>query len=1356
MRKFFVVLLFFHFACRLVSQTTASTTLLSVNEGLSQGMIFDILQSRDGFLWIATKDGLNRYDGSRFEVFSPDPFNPFAIGGSEVQTLFEDSRGWLWVSLPDGLDVLDPVSGRFFHLMHEGKPILGKTNESKLIETPDGTIWFSVYDRIWKVNPPKDMLANAAKQGNANIELPCQPILMSAVSGWSGGQLQPGQLLFTQKQKLLVGTNNGLFRLDLSTGQVLPELPIPGFSVRLMVENAKGELLMKGVIPSSLRQWVWITDSGVQFFTDPSIKYSAASFIFDPAGFLWTFRDRSIQKWGVPALFNKGKPELEIKADSIFSNDRAYCTKVMFDKSGVCWVGTNGYGVFKINQKIPKFKTFLPKDSHRLLLEAPAGGLVSLEKPRIKYPSKAFASGAVHTDFYTDLPFDKIAMGRLAVCFDPAGNGWSSFHSDSLLYRMDAVTKARKSFPWHGEGLLLDRTGNLLSVSETGLRKFDPRKATAAEFPFEKPQKRASEYSQFLYEDSEGTVWIFGFEGLTKAVPYTSGYRYEYFTNNPTDRSSLSSDVVLSVADDPLEPSLYLWVGTKSSGLNRLDKKTGKFKQYKSEQGLPDNVVYGVLAENPSGAGGSGGRHIWLSTNKGLCRFDVRSERTKNFKASDGLQDNEFNSSSYLKTRDGTMIFGGVKGLTVFHPDSLRFNENMPQIHIVSLQVNNQRFDISGKSSITLSHDQNLLTFDFAALEFTNPAQNQYRYQLVGIDKDWVALGNKNSIQFANLAPGDYTFKVEGSNNDGAWSEQPAVLRFTILPPWWASWWAYLIYLGMASAAVWLFYRYRLRQKLEHQETLRLREMDDFKNRFFTNITHEFRTPLTVILGMTERLTADGGRLTESDAKGKLGLIRRNGENLLRLINQILDLAKLESNALKINYIQGDILAFIRYIAESLHSLANAQNLMLRVESEQAKIVMDYDRERFLQIIHNLLSNAIKFTPSGGKVILRADLKDQWLHLSVADSGAGIPPEELPHLFERFFQAKNQEYAKAGGTGIGLSLTRELVRAMGGEISVESTVGVGSTFFVKLPVTNNSAFEEKMTPIDRVVYPLPVNRTPHRDEATPGQPVTVQTVLLIEDNPDVVEYLSACLQGQFYLDFAYNGQAGIEKALENVPDLIVSDVMMPIKDGFEVVETLKNDERTSHIPIILLTAKADVESRIKGLRRGADAYLSKPFHQEELLATLENLLEQRRKLQEKFLSWQLAPTLVGGSQQPTTDTPLPTVELPTADLTLEDAFLQKFRAIVEANLSDPDFEMPQLERALAMSRSQIFRKVKALTGKSPSLFIRFIRLHRGRHLLKTSNLSVSEIAYQVGYSALNNFSDAFLEEFGERPLKVRG
>ncbi len=526
----------------------------------------------------------------------------------------------------------------------------------------------------------------------------------------------------------------------------------------------------------------------------------------------------------------------------------------------------------------------------------------------------------------------------------------------------------------------------------------------------------------------------------------------------------------------------------------------------------------------------------------------------------------------------------------------------------------------------------------------------------------------------------------------------------------------------------------RLLQDKKQVEAEQLQELNDFKSRFFTNITHEFRTPLTVILGMSERVLSDG--VTQSHPvtiTQPLGLIKRNGENLLRLINQMLDLAKLESNALKMNYIQGDILAFTRYITESLHSLANAQNLMLRVESEQAKIVMDYDPDRFLQIIHNLLSNAIKFTSSGGKVILRADMEDKWLHIAVSDSGAGIPEEELPHLFERFFQAKNQEHAKAGGTGIGLSLTRELVRAMGGEISVESEVGVGSTFFVKLPVTNNSVFEEKEVEIRKTPIPLrpSIQLTGPNDPDKPG-------ILLIEDNPDVVEYLHACLKDLYQLDFAYNGQAGIEKALETVPDLIVSDVMMPFKDGFEVLETLKNDERSSHIPIVLLTAKADVQSRLAGLRRGADAYLSKPFHQEELLVTLENLLASRRKLQLKYQQNVLAPTAADAS-----------VEDP------EDSFLQKVRAIVEANYQQEDFGLPQLCQKISMSRSQLFRKMKALTDLAPSDLIRSHRLQKAKALLESGAANVSEAAWEVGFKDASYFSKLYQEEFGEVPSATR-
>lgn len=1363
MKKTFAAFLLLLATCRLASQTTASVTMLTVNNGLSQGMVFDLLQSREGFIWIATKDGLNRYDGSRFEVFSPDPFNPFAIANSEVRSIFEDSRGWIWVAFQAELDIFDPSSGRFYHVLHEGNKNFGKGLASwipSMEQTPDGALWLWGDGGIWKISAPNDLLAKAGNKEEAALELPCKFIPKPPVKQWEA--VGESQLLYA-KNRLLVATMEGLYWLDLKTAEFSPEPATSGWNYGVLSADNEGNILALGYDTSYQIKWTLINANGTQNLTEQRSVW-ASNFTFSRDGFLWAFRKGRLQKWKLSTFFNQGLPEIEVIADSILGNEGG-CTKIMFDKSGVMWVGTNGYGLFKINEKAKHFKSYLPKISQRQLLEAPDGGIYSLFRFGEKYPSKSFQATIAHNDFVNRFAtYVTNDWGTFHACFDAAGNGWSSDNDLDKLYRTEAQTKSVKSFPWqHGHGLIVSRSGALFGASEKGLLKFDPKTETSTAFPFDKPQKISATFSYFLFEDVDGAIWIFGYEGLTKAVPNAGGYRFEYFKNNPKDRASLSSDFVLSVADDPLEPSRYLWVGVKSGGLNRLDKKTGQFKQFKTTDGLPDNVVYGILAENKA-------PYIWLSTNKGLCRFHVRDETTKNFTAADGLQDNEFNSSSYLKLKDGTMMFGGVKGLTMFHPDSLRFNKNLPQVRIVGLKINNQPFAlpasslIPNPSSLKLSHDQNLLTFDFAALEFTNPAQNQYRYQLVPVDKDWVSLGNKNSIQFANLSPGTYTFKVDGSNNDGAWSGQPAELRFTIRPPWWNSWWAYLIYLAVAAAAVWHFYHYRLRQKIEHQEALRLREMDEFKGRFFTNITHEFRTPLTVILGMTERLTADGGRLTVEDSKGKLGLIKRNGENLLRLINQILDLAKLESKTLKINYIQGDALTFLKYIAESLHSLANAQNLMLRVESDQTAIVMDYDPERLLQIVHNLLSNAVKFTPSGGRVVMRADVKDKWLHLSVSDSGAGIPADELPHLFERFFQAKNQEHSKAGGTGIGLSLTHELVKALGGEISVDSTVGSGTTFLVKLPITNKSVFSETGASMNLEGWKPSVARPQALPTATQAADSSLPQILLVEDNPDVVEYLAACLQwagdrklgdreGRPYqLDFAYNGRAGIEKALETIPDLIVSDVMMPEKDGFEVVEALKNDERTSHIPIILLTAKADVESRLKGLRRGADAYLSKPFHQEELLVTVENLLEMRRKLQEKFGSLQFAV----GSQRQVTDELLPTGELETVELNLEDAFLQKFRSVVEANLSDTDFEMPQLERALAMSRSQIFRKVKALTGKSPSLLIRSIRLHHGRHLLQTTTLTVSEIAYQVGYAALNNFSDAFQEEFGERPTSVRG
>lgn len=1351
------------------AQTAPHYQLLTTADGLSQGMVFDILQSRDGFIWIATKDGLNRYDGSRFKVFSPDPFDPFAIGGSEVQQIFEDSRGWIWVTLLDGMDVLDPVSGRFYHVNQADKKFLIGWKES-IAETPDGTIWLPDNDRIWKISPPKDLLAKAANQGSAVIEPVYKTIPMSNLSGWSGEPLKVQLLHFTKEKELLVGTNHGLFRLDPTSEQIMPEALLPDCNIEYLAEDKTGRILVRASHNNS-NIWTLIQEGKALYNKpgSPSLFFSNPG--FDDSGHLWAYTstNKTIQKWETSKFLNNGVPELEIPPSVLnLENNGGYgCTDFIVDKSGIVWVGTSGYGVVKINDKGQKFKTALPGNAHRLIYEDPNGALYTGSFPFKKFLSKSFDRSAPNTD----LPLFAANDKPTSLALDPAGNMWWMRKDGNQIYHMDAATKVKTAFPFEGVVVICDRNGKLVSVNEKGLHQFDPATLISQHFPFEKPQKRLSENSYFLFEDSDGALWIFGFEGLIKATPNQDTYRYEQYLNDPSDRNSLSINHVLSVCDDPLEPSRYLWVGTKGGGLNRFDKQSGKFKKYDKEQGMPDNVVYGILAQDrPKGSQSPG--YIWMSTNKGLCRFDVRAESTKNFTIVDGLQDNEFNGASYLKTKDGYLIFGGINGINVFHPDSLRFNEHLPQTHIVGLQVNNQKMDIgifrnwdidsqypnipiSQYRNITLAHNQNLLNFEFAALEFTNPAQNQYRYQLIGVDKEWVALGNKNSIQFANLAPGDYTFKVQGSNNDGVWSEQTAELRFTIHPPWWATWWAYLLYIVLVAAGVWRYYQYLLRQRFSEQEKLRLKELDDFKSRFFTNITHEFRTPLTVILGMSERVLSEGVTSSHTLTIAQpLTLIKRSGENLLRLVNQILDLAKLESNALKINYIQGDVLTFIRYIAESLHSLANAQNLILRVESDQAKIIMDYDPERLLQIVHNLLSNAIKFTPSGGKVVLRVtseglgalpSLKPM-LNISVTDTGAGIPPEELPHLFERFFQAKNQEHAKAGGTGIGLSLTRELVKAMGGEIRVESTVGVGSTFWVKLPVTNSSVFEEKSVKMEGLTRSQSLNkeprplRTPHSEGLAPSQTPTSQTVLLIEDNPDVVEYLNACLKDQYHLDFAYNGQAGIEKALESIPDLIVSDVMMPFKDGFEVVEALKNDERTSHIPIILLTAKADVQSRLTGLRKGADAYLSKPFHQEELLVTADNLLDLRRKLQLKYQQQILAPE---------------THATLAATAEMEDVFLQKVRAVIEAHYSEEDFGLPQLCQKIGMSRSQLFRKMKALTDIAPSDLIRTHRLNKAKSLLESGGANVAEAAWEVGFKDPSYFSKLYQEEFGEAPSATR-
>lgn len=611
-----------------------------------------------------------------------------------------------------------------------------------------------------------------------------------------------------------------------------------------------------------------------------------------------------------------------------------------------------------------------------------------------------------------------------------------------------------------------------------------------------------------------------------------------------------------------------------------------------------------------------------------------------------------------------------------------------------------------------------------------------------------------------DLKPGKYTLwlTIDPTNVVEEINEDNNIRLYgniEITIPLYKQWWAKLIYVILTAIALWGLYLFLKRRielsralRKERKERERMQELDRVKSQLFTNITHEFRTPLTVILGMTDQVRQQYRRHERQGVESNLSMIERNGKNLLTLINQMLDLAKLESDTILLQPILGDVVDYTRYIFESLHSYAEMKGIHTRFLTDLDHLDMDYDPKRLQQIIYNLISNAIKFTPNEGYVEIElkklpaqkeiGDGKEDILQIAVSDTGIGIPASKLPFIFDRFYQVDDTHTKKVAGSGIGLALAQELTKLMNGKITVESEEGKGSTFYVNLPIRQEAERVEIKPAIENFIPEIVEGNvevtSPIESKTEEERPV----VLVIEDNADVRQYIRACLQEKYQVEVAVNGQVGVDKAIELIPDVIVSDVMMPEKDGFEVCDILKQDERTSHIPFILLTAKAAVEDRLAGLKRGADAYLTKPFNREELLIRIDQLLKLRKRLQLRYAQMTLPAT-------------------PAIDeaIKVEDAFLLKIQALIKENLSDTEYGIEQVCDALALSRSQLHRKLKALTDRSSSHYIRSIRLQKGKELLLTTDLSMSEVAYDVGFSDPNYFSRAFLKEFGQRPTELK-
>ncbi len=736
--------------------------------------------------------------------------------------------------------------------------------------------------------------------------------------------------------------------------------------------------------------------------------------------------------------------------------------------------------------------------------------------------------------------------------------------------------------------------------------------------------------------------------------------------------------------------------------------------------GLPSAYIYSVLMD--------GDGHLWVSTNKGVSKWDREKGRFYNFDPHDGLQGYEFNARSSLAASDGVFYFGGVDGVNFFDPAAIEEegDSDFP-VYLSDLQVNDLVFREKGyvgeADTIHLGPDENTIALEFNALDFNSGGHNHYRYRLKGYDDTWTEAYHLNHARYTRLPPGAYTLEVMAANSRMVWSSQVRKLHFLIATPWWKRWWAWTLYVLAAAAVFFVAFRSWSQRRSARREASYLRQVDEIKNRFFTNITHEFRTPLTMIMLPVARAIREARQLDDQE----LRTIQQQGKKLQYFIDQLMKLRIMREQGIVPQMINSDVIEYLGYLADSFQGYALEKDIDFSFEPAYDYLFMDYDQEKLSFIVSNLLVNAFKFTPAGGQVRLEVDRRMDELILNVHDTGSGIAPEHQPRIFDEFYQVEPE---RPDGSGIGLALVRQMAGLLGGTVTVSSQPGHGSLFTVRLPIRQEAPSQESIAPPGS-------GREPAAAQPAGRAAGHQRRILLIEDNPLVQRVIGQELQKEYYLDYAGDGREGLDKALADPPDLVICDILLPKMNGYAVCRKLKSDERTSHVPLIMLTALSDGDSRVRGLECGAEAFLVKPFDDRELRVRIEQLLK---------LSERLRATGSNERRSEILDAEAPAEEA---------AFVQHFRRLVEDQLTDPDFSVPALCKSMGLSHTQLHRKLKAITGLSAIQLIRQIRLDKAKELLAETELNISEIAYRVGFAHPPALHRACKRWFGAAPSEYR-
>ncbi|WP_207532127.1 ATP-binding protein [Desertivirga arenae] len=1304
------------------------------SQGLPDNRVRNIFQDSKGYLWVGTMNGLCRFDGYTFKKFYSNHATS-TITTSWAHAIAEDEKGNLFIGTKYGLSKFDRSTEQFIDLGKRGgnSPLSTQVPISSLLYL-DKKLWIGTSKGLLEYNPGNNQIrtfSNYPLKGGIAKLLPswgnclwlaCDSGIVRFNTKTSKAQLfkiniKPNPYgdrvwsLLEADKSLFVGTGaDGIIKLEFDAMQN----KFTGYK-RLEDEVGNGSLL-KGLQVFDVALWqqndLWLgTEEGLGRIKNLNRK---------PV--LELFRNNALDKNSI-------------------SNNIVY--RALIDRSGVLWCGTElglnksdlnllafQYYTFRGINSADQVRSIASADGTHVFLGTASSGLYQYNTNTQRSARLKFGPGQFSLNAYRSLYVNNGELwagtlgGSLRISVADVQNYTAGINNQATF----ATLRDSRDNLWIGTNkglLLIDPSGKKVDLSR------DRRV----------PEIIKRGFVRQIYEDAKGNLWL-GFEngGLLYFNPRT---RKHFHFNKTSQKQRLLGSNVVAITEYPAN---VIWAGTEA-GLNKIDLGRNKsaaydIKTFTEKDGLPDKSINGIIADD-SGI-------LWISTIKGLARFDLGREAFQTY-----LSNVNFSIGSSYKVSPHEFLFGTSNGFIAFDPSQIPNSGDAPLVALSELKLFNQPVEIgqvfnddiilnesfSSIPEIKLNYHNNVFTLGFTALHYSNPEQNRYSYKMEGFDKTWInADASARTATYTNLDAGTYYFKVKAANYMNNWSKKPAVLKVTVLPPPWKTWWAIVLYVILFNILLYVLIRYvliqsRHRQEIEYQkmEKEQLKRLNEMKVDFFTNISHEFRTPLTLISAPVEELLAN--QTLGSQEKQKVSFIYRNCKKLLLLLDELMTFQKAEQGMLKLKLVPLELSGFLKAIFVNFQPLAERNQIEFSLLNQLGERILPFDPDKLEMVLNNLISNSFKFTPEGGKIQLilsglsSAESDQEEVSVTIRDNGKGVSEEELPHIFERFYSEHNKK-----GTGVGLALTKNLVELHGGKIEVESSPGKGTSFTVRLPYrkdvtpiisANDLYFAESPVLVFDSSLADGISTVPNKDEKP--------KLLIVEDNKEILDYLTLLFDSNYQVRRAINGNDALEKLKDEEPDLIISDLMMPQMTGMELCRLLKSDLKTSHIPFILLTAKSTDEDKLQGLQTGADDYISKPFHPEILKVKAEKLLESQRRLIEKYKGDGVV------------------IPKDIAKNPLDEQFLQKVLDTINANLSNEEFSVEDLGEAVFMSRSHLFRKLKAITGQTPIELIYQVRIKHSMELLLQRKLSISEIAYEVGFKNPSSFTSSFKKQYGKSP-----